>query len=328
MIHHLLIFASIEHRGRKRNMKSWRANWSDTEGPEHEPRPHSEDDDAERSPKRRRMSPTGLTCEIQGFEIKQSKSMPTSFVKKTVAKGDDVAVPTSPVAKETRISGVFNINDSLNESLMDGSFIEQDIIHQPVRDREGQSEGICAPPGTSTHEPLGHNGGISVPPGSCYDSCGEIDITGDNHGKSMNTSPSVFYSCSSEVSAIPKSTNSNISTRGPHASSTRDTHASPENSHMTISSASFVTPARSSREFHSSSHDVHAGQSTSEENGKKVFQTPVGNAPKHFQTASVTRIRFQSPMEIAYNVPPRSSNTTPRRRRHNHVSMASYFHRH
>jgi hypothetical protein len=141
----------------------------------------------------------------------------------------------------------------------------------------------------------------------------------------MNTSPSVFYSCSSEVSAIPKSTNSNISTRGPHASSTRDTHASPENCHMTISSSSFVTPAR---EFHSSSHDVHARQSTSEENGKKVFQTPVGNAPKHFQTASVTRIRFQSPMEIAYSVPPRSSNTTPRRRRHNHVSMASYFQRH
>ena len=299
-------------------MKSWRPNWSDTESPEPERQSHSDDEDIEQSPKRRRTSPTGLTSEIQGFEIKQAKEMdkPNNLVlKETVAKNDksvanggDLTVPKPPVAKGTRISGVFSINDSLNESLMDGSFSEQDIIHQDVGYTEGHCEDVSK----------GHNEDISSIPGSHYDSCSENSITGDNHGKSIVTPPSVFYSCNSEASTVPTVN----SLRGPHASSTREIHAnsahgtqaSPENSHVTISSSSFVTPARSSRGAQST------GQSTSEQNEQKVFQTPVGNAPKHFQTASVTRIKFQSPMEIAYDVPPRSSNTTPRRRQ-NHVSM-------
>ena len=292
-------------------MKSWRPNWSDTESPEPECQSHSDDDDEdiEQSPKRRRMSPSGLTCEIQGVEINQPKNLPdksTNLALKVAVAEDNKPVARedalkSSVTKGTRISGVFSINDSLNESLMDGSFSEQDI-RQTLGDTEG-------------HE--GHNEDISSHPGSCYESCGENSIQLANHGKLVTTPPSVFYSCSSEASAVPTSVNS---LRGPHASSTREIHAcstrdaqeSPEHSHVTSSSSSFVTPARSSR-------GLHAGQSTSEQHEKKVFQTPVGNAPKHFQTASVTRIRFQSPMEITYDGPPRSCNTTPRRRV-NHVS--------
>ena len=292
-------FFLSEHRGRKRNMKSWRANWSDTESPEPEPNSHSEDDeDAEKSPKRRRMSPTGLTCEIQGFDIDNGKIT----MANAVANQDEVALP---VSKETRISGIFNINNSLNESLMDGSFVE----NEAVQDTEEKSEDICVTPETSVQQLVGDKQG--------HLDSGKNGVSGDNHGQSTNTPQSVFYSCSSEISTVPKPSGFTrdpcSSSRDAHANSTRETYASPENSLGAISSSSFVTPARSTR-------NSHAGQSTSEANGDKIFQTPISNAPKHFQTASVSRIKFQSPMEISYDGPPRSCNTTPRRR-HCHVSM-------
>ena len=282
-------------------MKSWRANWSDTESPEPGPNSHSEDDeDAERSPKRLRMSPTGLTCEIQGFDIDNGKI--TMANAKAVAKEDEVALP---VSKETRISGIFNINNSVNESLMDGSFVE----NEAVQDTEEKSEDICVPPETSVQHLVGDKQG--------HLESGENGVLGDNYGQSTNTPQSVFYSCSSEITTVPKPSSftqdSCFSSRDAHANSTRETYASPENSLGAISSSSFVTPARSTRKS-------HAGQCTSEANGDKVFQTPISNAPKHFQTASVSRIKFQSPMEIPYDGPPRSCNTTPRRR-HCHVSM-------
>ena len=318
-------------------MKSWRANWSDTESPEQKSKSLSEDEeDIQRSPKRQRMSPTGLTCEIQGFDIShvQNINKPTVNAETVardddlVAKGDNAAIVLTPSAPtRTRISGVYNINDSLDECAMDGSFT--DVTHQPV----GSREDVCGQPGTckdkdkehnvdicaSQETPIHHTDGdthgknenICGPVGSSHKQCGKNDITGDNQDQSMSTPPSVYYSGSSEVSAVPKPASSTPNI--PVAS--KSAHASPENSHMTISTSSFVTPARNSRE-------LHARQSTSGPNADRVFQTPVGNAPKHFQTTSVSRIKFQSPMEIAYDIPTRSANTTPRRR-HNPVSMTS-----
>ena len=291
-------------------MKSWRANWSDTESPEPEHKSHSEDDeDAERSPKRRRTSPTGLTCEIQGFDIDNGKI--TTVSTKAVAKGDEVA---SPIVKETRISEIFDINNSLNESLMDGSFVED----QAVKDTEGKTEDICVQSGTATHQDQVEHTCISpetsiqplVGDRQGHQESGENGITEDMQGQSSNTPQSVFYSCSSEISNVPKLESSS---RDTHASSTRETYESPENNHGVTSSSSFLTPARTTR-------NIHAGHSTIESNSEKIFQTPINNAPKHFQTASVSRIKFQSPMEIPYHGPPRSCNTTPRRR-HCHVSM-------
>ncbi|XP_028393875.1 serine/threonine-protein kinase greatwall-like [Dendronephthya gigantea] len=287
-----------EHRGRKRNMKSWRSNWSDSEAHSSDPEkePSSEDEDTEQCAKRRRTSPTGLTCEIQGFEINRAINQPSCVddVKETVAKDeeavakkDDVDALTSPVTKETRISGIFNINNSFNQSLMDCSFNAEENIHQPS-DKEQHNKD-----NDGTH--------------------GENSVQEDNNGKSINTSPSnsVFYSCSSEVGAVQKSAGL---THELHGSSTCGTHASPENVHVATSS-SYATPARG---VHASLRHSGSGDNKSEI-GERVFQTPVGNAPKHFQTASVSRIRFQSPMEIAYDVLPRNSSTTPRRR-HNHIT--------
>lgn len=291
-------------------MKSWRSNWSGSDAHSSDPEQtlSSEDEDTKQCAKRQRTSPTGLTSEIEGFKINRVINQPShiddekeTFAKdeETVAKRDNVVVLTSPASKETKLSGIFNISNSFSESQMDGSFNAEKNIHQPVEDK------------------VRHNGDNCIPLGSSYCSRGENGVSEDNNAKSIKTSPSnsVFYSCSSEVGAVQKSANPTNELR---EGSTCETHASPENN-----SLSYATPARSSPQVHASSHssrrDVHSGQNKIEIS-EKVFQTPVGSAPKHFQTASVSRIRFQSPMEIAYDVLPRNSSTTPRRR-HNHVSI-------
>lgn len=303
-------------------MKSWRANWSDTVSPEPETKSHSDDEHTERSPKRRRMNPTGLTSEIQAFEIHQSKAFDKpvnnpiakeTVVKDTkpVVKGDDGDKTTPPDHKEQKTSGVHNTNCSPLESPMDGSFVEPDNIDQHVGDTVGHRQD------SRQHEELynkKNSRDIYVPGGSHYESCGD-NVTGEfKYGKSTDTPQSLFYSCSSEVQSV-----SNVScpTRSANVNSTRETHRSPENSLMTTASSSFVTPARSSRE-------PHSRQYTGEKKGK-VFRTPASSAPKHFQTASVQRIKFQTPMDMSSHTgQPRSCNTTPRRR-HNHVSTMTRF---
>lgn len=129
----------------------------------------------------------------------------------------------------------------------------------------------------------------------------------DDASQSFSTSPNVFYSCASHLNSLSK------------VDLSRTTQ---ENSQRTVSSSLYFTPLSSfiPQNKQNLAHDSLVDTAENEGVSSRLFQTPNVNPTKHYQTASASRIKFQSPLTLACDDTGRCSYTTPRRRR-DHVSL-------
>lgn len=293
-------------RGRKRDKKTWRDTLRDAEidSPNRKSPSEEEDEDQFSSSKRRRISHTGLTCEVNRVGINFERNHRENSAGFST-QDNDVFISTVPIQAEgdPEIFDKSELQCSFSENSMNESITEKNNASDL---RTNVIEDIDCDLSTSA---IAENGGPQ-----CGDNKDEEGISRDRDRESHHhmSHASVFESDNDCKDTC-------------HASKSRNSRVSPEDTRVRFPPDSFVTPgaARCSRESRvghegrgASEHFAVVDERKNEEFKEKLFQTPVGNAPRHFHTASATKIRFQSPMEISYDVPPRSSSSTPRQRNH------------
>lgn len=296
-------------RARKRNILSWRDTLKDAElDTPQKDTPSGDEDQHELSPKRRRVSHTGLTCEVSGVALTANGAQFPLF-----KENNDAFLSPVPFKIEGNNDLFENpkLHCSFPENFMNESVSEEaNVVHFK----------------TPAVEDIQHDlntSSVAKHGGSLCDNRSEQGNARDRDQESPYCSPEYVFESNSDQSS------NWIDTR--HASQSRNSRVSPDGTRVSFPPDSFVTPgrggarcSRESRVYHeerrASGNFVVEGSEKDQECKDKLFQTPVGKPPRHFQTASVTKIRFQSPMEISCDVPPRGSVTTPKRR-NNQVRM-------
>ena len=288
-------------------MKVSKPIWKDAHNQSSEDNCPSEDEEQEeQSRKRRRVSHTGLTCEIDAVMINRKRTNDQGYTQPCIAEANNHASLSTSAVQEvgrTKLSEKSHFDISCVEDLMDGTFAGQEKCDSHSLD-EYIEHNVNACDITrsvgSVDDYHKHRNEIS----SCLDHLNPTDSSAEVFEISNNQS----NSC---IANVDPSSNPRLS---------------PVAARMNFPPDSFVTPGRNCASFSREPLINHDGRHTNElamikgnkkeELNDKVFQTPVGNAPKYFHSSSTTKIRFQSPMEISYHGNPRSSNSSPRRRDH------------
>ena len=265
--------------------------------------PSGDEDEDELSPKRRRVSHTGLTCEVNGVALTANSA----------ELGEDNGAFLSPLPFKIEGNNDVFENPKLHCSFS-GNFMNESFSEEAngVHFKTPAVEDIQHDLNTSS---------VAKHGGSLCDNRGERGNARDRDQESPYCSPEYIFGSNSGQSSNWTDIR--------HASQSRNSRVSPDGARVSFPPDSFVTPgrggARCSRESRvcdeerRASGNFVAEGSEKEECKDKLFQTPVAKPPRHFQTASVTKIRFQSPMEISCDVLPRGAVTTPKRR--NQVRM-------